>query len=162
MKNLLFLVIILVGILGCDQPGKVDLMEITTRYHQTYAERSDFQKFLSFYADTMVLEDIVFGERIEGREELARFFDWENPGFSLRDSVAIVVADQIIEGEKAVIQGYFTPFTWDGMDVEAMHFTTILEFNEAGKIIKHIDWINYPAYLIDYEKRKNSNLWISE
>ncbi|KAA3637617.1 MAG: nuclear transport factor 2 family protein, partial [Bacteroidetes bacterium] len=138
----------LVFLLACNPAEGPNVQNITSQYFQTYAERADFDKFLDFYADTLILEDMMMGERIEGKESLARFFDWENQLFSLKDSVALVVTDQIVEGHKSVTRGYFTPFTWAGTDVEPMHFTIILEFNDAGKIIKQTDWINYPAYMI--------------
>lgn len=72
----------------------------------------------------------------------------------------MVIENQIIDGYEVVTQGHFTPFQWDSIEVGPMQFTTILTFNEQGKIIRHIDWINYPSYLIDYQKRKDSNSWI--
>lgn len=162
MKQLPLLLIIEILFISCTRTGDPDIPKITSQYYQTYSERTDFDKFLHFYADTMILEDMIMGERIEGKQSFARFLDWENQLFSLKDSAALVVTDQVFKENKAVTRGYFTPFSWAGTDVEAMHFTTILEFNEAGKIIKHTDWINYPAYLIDYDKRKNSNAWIQD
>ena len=41
-----------------------------------------------------------------------------------------------------------------------MHFTSILYFNESGKITKQIDWINYPNNLLDNNSRANSNRWL--
>ena len=57
-------------------------------------------------------------------------------------------------------KGYFTPFKWGNAEFEAMYFTTLLNFNEQGKIIKQVDWINYPSTLVDYDNRKNANEWI--
>ena len=31
-----------------------------------------------------------------------------------------------------------------------------------GKIVRQVDWINYPSSLFDYSNRQNSNLWILE
>ncbi len=43
-----------------------------------------------------------------------------------------------------------------------MHFTTLLTVNEAGQIIRQVDWINYPASLVNYNERNNSNEWIQD
>ncbi|WP_136467933.1 hypothetical protein [Flagellimonas onchidii] len=88
--------------------------------------------------------------------------DWNNPNFQKIEKDALVIYDQIIDKNKVVTRGYFTEFLWDGARFEAMHFITILTFNNSGKIIKQIDWINYPSNLIDYEKRRNSNEWIKQ
>jgi hypothetical protein len=62
---------------------------------------------------------------------------------------------------KVVTTGHFTAFKWGELEIEAMQFTSILTFNSSGKIIKQVDWINYPSYLVDYNNRKNSNKWIT-
>ncbi len=140
---------------------ETSLVENTTdQFYQTFNERQDFEKFLSFYAEEAILEDIVNGDRIEGKEALKNFFDWTNPDFQLLEDNSLVVSEQIIQNNKAVVQGYFTPFKWGTAEFEAMHFTTILSFNEEGKIIKQVDWINYPATLVNYNERKNANEWI--
>ena len=109
----------------------------------------------------MVLEDVIYGERIIGKKQFAEFFDWNHPNFKLLDTVAMVIQNQVIDDNQAVTQGYFTPFQWDTIKVAPMKFTTILTFNTEGKIIKHVDWINYPSNLIDYQNRKDSNSWIN-
>lgn len=163
MSSFKLIIVIFAFLFSCksNSSNNHDLKYTIDEYYQTYAERQDFEKFLAFYDSSMVLEDIVFGERIEGLANFRAFFDWSNPIFELQDSVALIVTDQIIEKNDVVTSGYFTPFTWGGIDVEAMHFTTILRFNTEGKIIQHVDWINYPSYLINYESRKNSNEWIN-
>ena len=147
---------------SCSTKTKPDISSIAAEYYKTYQQRSDFESFLSFYDENMVLEDIIFGERIEGKASFAEFFDWENPLFTSKDSVALVIERQTIAGYEVVTQGYFTPFSWGDIDVGNMHFTTLLTFNTEGKIIRHVDWINYPNHLINYDKRKDSNSWITD
>lgn len=137
-----------------------DHTDIINEYYQTYQERKNFDKFLSFYDENIILEDIVSGDRIDGIEAFKQLFDWENPDFVLTDSVALVVTNQIIDKNMVSTQGYFTSFTWSGTLIEAMQFSTILELNNKGKIVKQTDWINYPSTLIDYGNRKNSNDWL--
>lgn len=126
-----------------------------------YQERSDFDQFLNLYTEDMVLEDIITGYRLEGREQFAEFFNWPDERFQKQSEKTFIIEHTIIEGNQATIKGYFTPFIWDGKNVEAMQFVTLLTFNDAGKIIKHIDWINYPNDLIDYAQRGNANAWVN-
>ncbi|MGH1366338.1 MAG: hypothetical protein ACRBF0_22450 [Calditrichia bacterium] len=93
----------------------------------------------------------------ETKAALAEFFNWDNPGFKKIEVQALIITEQIIDGKKVTTKGYFTPFKWGEARFETMHFTTLLTFNEQGKIIKQVDWINYPTTLLDYNKRKNSN-----
>lgn len=157
----LFSFVLAATIIGCSQTAKVDITPIVDDYYQTYAEREDFEKFLSFYDSSIVLEDMIYGNRVTGIENFRAFFDWPNPNFESKDSVALVVINQVIDENTVVTEGYFTPFSWGGLDVEAMYFTMILTFNEEGKINRHVDWINYPEYLIDNSSKKNSNEWIN-
>ena len=39
-----------------------------------YQDRQDFEKFLSLYDKNMVLEDMITGYRVEGRDQFAAFF----------------------------------------------------------------------------------------
>ena len=156
--KLLFLFSPLLLLFSCQQENNIE--KVVKAYYQTYQERNDFQKFLSFYDDNLIMEDIITGERKNGKKEFAEFFDWGNPAFSKTDRFSLIITHQVIQKNQVATQGYFTPFKWGDQHFEAMHFTTFLTFNEAGKIIKQVDWINYPSGLVDYEKRKNSNDWI--
>ncbi len=142
------------------QQNGPNIQNIVSEYYQVYQERNDFQKFLDYYDEAVVLEDIILGERVFTKVELEKFFDWENASFAKRDSVALVITEQIVEEKQVVSKGYFTPFTWNDSTFEAMHFTTLLTFNEKGKIQKQVDWINYPSSLLNYSSRKKSNEWI--
>lgn len=160
MYNYRILILSILLFFSCEKNKTKSTEETTTLLYEVYAERSDFEKFLSFYDEDMVLEDFIFGERIEGKENFKAFFDWPNPKFQKLEDKALIVKDIIVNKNKAVVRGYFTPFKWGDYTSERMHFTTILEFNESGKIVKHQDWINYPSTLIDYNTRKNSNDWL--
>lgn len=114
---------------------------------------------MAFYDEAIVLEDIINGDSIVGIQQLGAFFNWNRPGLA-RTNPALIIEDQIIDGNKVVTKGYFTPFKWQGQLFEAMYFVTFLYFNEEGKIYKQVDWINYPKILVDYANRKNANQWI--
>jgi hypothetical protein len=133
---------------------------IVEEYYETFNKRQDFNKFLSFYDEKVILEDIVNGDRVIGRKELTNFFDWNNPNFKSLDSNSLIIESIIIDNKTSVIKGYFSRFQWGNSEFESMHFTTILTFNESKKIVKQVDWINYPPTLVNYNERKNSNEWI--
>jgi len=115
---------------------------------------------MEFYADSIKFEDIINGDQLSGKEAIRGFFQWDNPDFKLLDSVAMIIEDEVVDLNKAITKGYFTPFEWSGIRYESMYFISILEFNKDQKIVKHTDWINYPAILVDYASRKDSNMWI--
>lgn len=129
-------------------------------FYKEYSSRKNLERFLSYYADSIIIEDIINGDRVLGKEAASKFFDWNNAAFQLYGDKALVVTDMLVDNHKAVVRGYFNRFKWGQTQIEAMHFTTLLTFDSSGKIVKQIDWINYPSTLIDWAKRKNSNKWI--
>ena len=137
-----------------------DISHKVDRFILIYEDRTDFQGFLDLYAEDMILQDMITGFKLEGRDDFADFFNWPDARFEKLNEKTIIVQNKAVEGNKAVISGYFTSFKWNGKAVEAMQFTTWLYYNEQGKIKRHVDWINYPNSLIDYTTRGNSNEWI--
>lgn len=160
MKQLSFVLFFVLVLFACTPQSGVNIKSITTEFYEVYKVRMDSKRFLEFYSDSAILEDMINGDRVVGRQALEKFFDWSNPDFQLVEKEALVVKDIFVAGHVAIIYGYFTPFKWGGLEFEAMHFTTQLDFDAEGKIIKQVDWINYPSTLIDYSKRNNSNEWI--
>lgn len=146
---------------NCTTNYKNHLDQIIEDYYHTYNERQDIEKFLAFYDDNIVFEDIINGDQIKGKIELRQFLDWHNPHFENLEDNHFKITEKIITEDKAVIKGHFTRFKWGQTTFEAMHFTSILTFNKSGKIIQQVDWINYPASLINYNERKNANDWIN-
>lgn len=163
MKNQAFLLILpFLLFFSCEkETTKTSFSDTASSYYKVYADRTDFDKFLSFYDNSIVLEDMINGDRIVGKVAFSEFFDWENPDYIKLDSSALYIREQIIDENKVVTTGHFTAIKWGELEIEAMQFTSILTFNSSGKIIKQVDWINYPAYLVDYNNRKNSNKWMS-
>lgn len=139
-----------------------DTLRIANDYFDTYRQRTDYEKFISFYDDEAVLEDIINGDRIIGKESIKTFFNWDHPDYSRRAEKALILESLLIKGDLAVAKGYFTAFSWKSSTFGPMHFTILLSFNQDGKIIKQVDWINYPASLVDYNQRNDSNDWIGK
>jgi len=160
MKQLFTLLIFGLFFNACSIEKDSAIERIVDDYYKTYNKRQDIDKFIKFYDNDILLEDIINGDRIEGKIELRSFLDWKNPNFKILESNSLRITEKIIKENKAVIKGYFTKFQWGEHEFESMHFTTILTFNDSYKIIKQVDWINYPTDLVNYNERKNSNKWI--
>ena len=131
--KLVFCFIVLIFLSCSTNSGRPQISKIVDEYYSVYKERDDFQKFLNFYDEEVILEDIISGDKIVRKKSLSNFFDWENPSFIKIDTATLVISDQIIQDTKVVTKGYFTKFKWNETTFEAMHFTTILIFNESGK-----------------------------
>lgn len=162
IKSIIFLFSIALTIFSCAKKNDNNIRTIVQDYCETYQERSDFEKFLSFYDENIILEDIMLGEKKMGKKALTSFFNWDDPNFKKKEAKSCIISNQIIEGNQVVIKGYFTPFAWGEQVFNAMHFTSFLTFNKTRKIVKQVDWINYPSNLLDYGNRKDSNEWIQQ
>lgn len=158
MVNRVLCGLLFMALFSCNK--NVDLAKITDDFYRTYNDRKDHEKFMGFYSDNVVLEDIVNGDSIDGRQKLSSFFDWNNENYSALEPNTLVVFDKLFDKDKAIIQGYFSRFKWGDFEIKRMHFITILTFNKKGKIVKQVDWINYPASLVNYSNRKKSNDWL--
>lgn len=160
MYRVLLLPILTIILSGCHQNSNA-IEETVDNFCQIYAKREKPESLKSFYDERAVLEDIISGVRVEGNLDIINFFDWNNVSYKMKDTVALVVVSKVIGDGSATINGYFTSFEWSGTIYRRMHFTTVLFFNDEHKIIKQVDWINYPNELLDYSKRNDSNLWIN-
>ncbi len=153
---------LLIGLIfsSCASKEINNIEKTVEDYYKVFNKRQDLDRFMSFYDESIVLEDMINGDRIVGKEALRNFFDWDNSDFKNLSANSLIVSEKITQENKAVVKGYFTRFKWNQTEFEAMHFTTILTFDESGEIVKQVDWINYPSTLVDYNKRSNSNKWI--
>ena len=101
MRNWLILVFGCTFLLQACQSQQTDITTRVDQFFQTYNQREDFDYFLSFYVDDILFEDIISGDRIEGKENLRAFLDWENPGFQKAEDKLMVLTSQVVEGNKA-------------------------------------------------------------
>lgn len=160
MKQVLTLLIFGLFFNACSIDKESTIERIVEDYYKIYNKRQDIDKFIGFYDNDILLEDIINGDRIEGKSDLRNFLNWGNPDFKTLEGNSLRITEKIIKENKAVVKGYFTKFQWGENEFEPMHFTTILTFNDSNKIIKQVDWINYPTSLVNYDEKKNSNEWI--
>ncbi|WP_249364653.1 nuclear transport factor 2 family protein [Pseudoalteromonas rubra] len=122
-------------------------------YIATYQARRDFEHFLSFYADDVQLEDMIYGFAVKDKQALAEFFNWSAGNVQILDGEQTFMLDEVIINEqqrRAVIRGTYVRFTFEGREMGPWRFTTVLHFNSDNKITYQQDWINYrPRSLTD-------------
>lgn len=139
MKWLCFLLVVLTSCSGTDA-----LDSTVKTYFDVYQKHTDFEEYMSFYADSAVLDDVMLKFKREGKDSIYTFLDWNNPNLKILGDIALTYEQPIIQDDKAVVNGVFTRFSWQGEVVDSMRFSTILTFNSDLKIIHHEDWIDYP------------------
>ena len=138
------LVCYLILLAGCTHNSQVNIKPVVKDYFTVYAQRQDFDKLLSFYDEKAQLEDLVYGHHAKSKTDIEQFFAWNDGKFALvKPGPALVIQKQVFEGNKVATEGYFTEFTYDGQQMGPWRFLIWLEFNSSGKIIRHVDWINY-------------------
>lgn len=155
--------LLLIG--GCNSGRQSRATEtVATAYFQTYAERRDFDKFMAFYADDAVLEDIVYGHIAGNKKEISEFFDWNRGDVKLlKPSVSLVVEQQAVDGNEVVTAGYFTPFLFNGDSLGPWRFVIWQNYNNEGKIRRQSDWINYtPRSMLEGSTNLNDHMIGSE
>ena len=127
------------------------------KFVAVYDARSDIEELLTLYSHEVILEDIRTATRVVGLEELETFFDWQNPDYIGAGEHTMKVDSMVVEASSAVVTGHFLPFSWKGISIEAMHFVILLTFDADWKILKEVDWINYPTSLVGASSPGNSN-----
>ena len=145
-RKLTFILVWLTSAVGCafQSQSDIDFGQLAQEYFEVHAQRSDFQRFMAFYAPNAQLQDIVYGNDLSNKTEIHHFLNWNKGEFQLLSgSHILTISQQIQQANIVVTQGYFHAFTYDGDTFGPWLFTIILEFDESGKIIKQTDWINY-------------------
>ena len=140
---------------SCQHEGTgSDVRLIAEQYFSTYAARTDWEKFLSYYAETLEFEDIILQESYHSLASFREFYNWPDSGFVKHpDYPKVLVIDElIVHGKTAIGKGRLNPFYWYGRLFEMKdigNFIIWLEFNDQGKIIKQTDWIEYPGDILE-------------
>ena len=129
------------------------LKQTVEAYFNTYAERTDFDKFMSFYAENAMLDDVVFGSKSEGKDSIRNYLNWDSGDVVFDTTKSFVDIDKIAIGQNtASVEGHFAPFTYQGKEYDSWRFTTWLTFNKDNKISLHVDYINYPLDILEMKK----------
>lgn len=126
------------------------------KYFETFAERSDWDKFCSFYREDVHFRDITLQLDLDSLWKFKRFYKWDEEGDRFKkmfpeqkylDLQSLVVEENTVPGK-----GNFNPFYYDGVLVNpewGMEFTIWLRFDENLKIIEQIDWVEYDPVTLE-------------
>lgn len=110
----------------------------------TFKQRKDFERFLTFYDKNVKFEDVFHKVKLTNKAQFLDFYDWQKGDFDRLSNQFILQLDTlVIDGNSAVAQGTFLPFKFNGEKMGPWDFVIWLEFNEQGKVISQRDWINY-------------------
>ncbi|MCF2856933.1 nuclear transport factor 2 family protein [Pseudoalteromonas sp. SMS1] len=149
LKNIsLYLLLIMLS--GCTSIPKkkppFEISAVVNQYLTTYQARDNFEHFLSFYDDEVVLEDMLYGVKATNKKAFSAFFNWQAGDFKVLNGKQTFEVSQIViddEQRTVVVSGVFNPFSFNEQKLGPWRFTTVLKFNQAGLIVYQQDWINY-------------------
>lgn len=139
---------------SCGQPDAesnhrgIAIKSQAEKYFQVFADRQDWEALLSFYDEKVVFQDLNQDLRFEGIEAFQGFYNWPDSSFSKLspDQHHLEVEELMVLDTVAIARGHFNPFLWKGQRVEGIEdFTIWLYFNDKMKIVKQLDYIEYPA-----------------
>lgn len=127
--------------------------QVAREFFATFAEREDWEKLLSFYRYDMQFEDVMLQIKIYNKEDFKSFYNWPEGDFQklAPDQPHLVLKELAVNDSVAVGRGYFNPFSYNGEIYEwkwGSEFTIWLEFDENLKIKRQMDFIEYPAWIL--------------
>lgn len=125
-------------------------------FFETFAARSDWDTFCSFYREDMKFKDIVLQIDLDSLWKFKRFYKWDEE----RDRFKKLTPEQehmaleslVVQGNTAVGRGHLNPFYYDGTRIDTdwgMEFTIWLYFDTDLKIIEQHDWFEYDPYTLE-------------
>ncbi|TMP29344.1 hypothetical protein CWB99_09100 [Pseudoalteromonas rubra] len=97
-----------------------ELQQQINNYIATYQARQDFEHFLSYYADDVQLEDMIYGFAVKDKQALAEFFNWSAGNVEILDGEQTFTLDEVIVNEqqrRAVIRGTYVRFMYEGREL---------------------------------------------
>ncbi|MCB0548597.1 MAG: nuclear transport factor 2 family protein [Phaeodactylibacter sp.] len=144
---------------ACTEKGTPALQQQTERqataYFQTFSQRTDWEKLLSFYRDDVQFTDTNMRYRAKSIGGFKAFYNWPDPGFEKMspDQAHLELESLVANDSIAVGRGHFNPFYWHGklQEWDDASFTIWLYFDQQGKIYKQYDFITYPVELLTGE-----------
>jgi len=140
-----------------DRPDDAQIKTAAKQFFELYAERKQFTKFMSFYAEDARLQDLVYGSDLNGKAAIADFFNWNKGDFKVVGvGLALTVEEQIVDGNSVVTKGVFNKFNFQQQALGPWRFIIFQRYDGEGKILFQEDWINYTPKA-NYTNGKNLN-----
>ena len=148
MRKLIPLFFLLAACSGTVNERRAITEKTANDFFEIYKAREDWQGFQDLYANDLVFEDVIF-RFTYNKPEFIAFYNWPDPLLKKHpDYPEVMVLEELaFTDTTAMGRGYFTPFYYGDVlydDQEHMRFVMTLHVNEAGKINRHIDFIEYP------------------
>ncbi len=157
-RNCFLLLLIGMPVFGFGQAAeqvdmKKKLKAIANGYFMAYNEHN-VDKILLFYADDAVSIDHNLNHTLEGKEEFRRV---ANDAFNGRSRIYKNLHFKIFgmeqNGYQLTVRGEMQHIEWKEGYPENWKFTAEIDFNEEGKIVKQVDYIDYPADVLKYRNK---------
>ena len=149
MKKLIPLFFLLAACSGTVNERRAVTENTAKAFFNLYKDRQDWQAFQDLFAEDLEFEDVIFRYKYD-KPGFVAFYNWPDSLLKKHPEYpeVMVLEDLAFTDSTAMGRGYFTPFYYDGVlydDLEHMRFFMALHINEAGKISRHIDFVEYPA-----------------
>lgn len=125
---------------------KSKLKAIANGYYLAYNEHN-VDNILRFYTESTVLIDVnLKNHELRGMDNFRKVADEAFNGSSkIYKNMHFNVKSMEQEGYKLIVKGIMENIQWNEGYLENWPFVSHLYFNEAGRIIKQEDYIEYPA-----------------
>lgn len=150
----ILLVLGLVGLIACESPEQrrgQRTRETALAYFETYQQREDWDSLLTFYRDDILFKDANLSYEVRGIEAFKDFYNWPDTSFRkiVHEQKHLVLETMMVQDSVVVGRGRLNPFFWNNELQEwPEDFTIWLYFDENMKIYRQIDWVRYPAWMI--------------
>lgn len=168
---LTILIVLLLITNSCNQANSADSSNFehavrnkAINYFDTFSERSDWDKFLSFYREDVRFKDITLQLELDSLWKFKRFYKWDEEGDRFKklypDQEHLNIQSLVVEGNTVAAKGHLNPFYYDGTLIDSdwgMEFTIWLTFDENLKIIEQIDWMEYDTGTLENTIQRINN-----
>lgn len=151
------ILILLTGfVFSCSK--EIQTQKIGDRFFETFSERKEIDKMISFYAADFAYENIGFGSETNDPKFLyEQIYGWKDPAFKYDSKESITLTKLVSNDSTLVATGETLPYTYNGKEVEGTRFVIWLDLDKDSKIKKQTDWFDYPlAEIIEAFHLKNS------
>lgn len=148
------LLVTLFSLLACEakEEKREQLTQKTAQaYFAIYQQREDWDSLLSFYREDVQFKDANLNYEATGIEAFKDFYNWPDTSFRkvLPEQQHLVLEDLMVQDSVAIGRGRLNPFFWnDDLQEWPEDFTIWLYFDQNMKIHRQIDWVRYPAWMI--------------
>ena len=147
IKHLFLIAVAALTQISCQNNEKDKAEEVAQLFFETYADRKDFNKIKSFYNDSIEYENVIQNTstlKFETSYLLNNVLSWNDKSIAYEGGKALKVNEIISKDSMVVVNGEFNSYTYNGFQFLPMRFTTYLYLDKNHKIVKQVDWFNYP------------------